>query len=77
MQALITDHLIFKILGEIYSDHLEYDIPQDERDESDPIMLGQYLSNMTAKRENTPDINHSMQYPVITTPLPYILCISL
>ena len=37
IQALITDHLISKIWGKIYSDYLEYDLPQDEVDESDPI----------------------------------------
>ena len=37
IQALITDHLISQILGGIYSDHLENDLPQDEGDESDPI----------------------------------------
>ena len=29
IQALITYHLISKIWQEIYSDHLEYDLPQD------------------------------------------------
>ena len=36
----------------IYSDHLEYDLPQDKGDESDPITFRQYLANMTAKTEN-------------------------
>ena len=49
MQALITDHLTPKRWGGVYSDHLEYDLPQEEVDESDPIMLQQYLANMTAK----------------------------
>ena len=30
MQALITDHLISKHWGGVYSHHLEYDLPQDE-----------------------------------------------
>ena len=34
---------------EIYSDHLEYELPQDEGHESKPITLQQYLANMTAK----------------------------
>ena len=29
MQALIAEHLISKIWRGIYSDHLEYDLPQD------------------------------------------------
>ena len=37
MQALITDHLISKSWGLIYSDRLDYDIPWDKGDESDPI----------------------------------------
>ena len=37
IQAMITDHLIPKIWEEIYSEHLEYDLPQDEGNESDPI----------------------------------------
>ena len=36
---------------EIYSDHLEYELPQDEGHESEPITLQQYLANMTAKTE--------------------------
>ena len=36
-QALITDHLISKIWGGIYPDHVEYDLPKDKGDESDPI----------------------------------------
>ena len=60
MQALITDHLLSKIWGEIYSDHLEYDLPQDKGDESNPITFRKYLANMTEKWENTPEINYSM-----------------
>ena len=37
MQALITDHLISKRWGEIYSDHLKYEHPQDKGDESNHI----------------------------------------
>ena len=32
-----------------YSNHLEYDLPQDEGDESERITFRQYLANMTAK----------------------------
>ena len=49
MQALITYHLISKIREVFYSDHLEYDLPQDEVDESAPTTFQQYLANMTAK----------------------------
>ena len=49
MQALITDHLIPQIWGEIYSDHLKYDLPQDEGDEYNTTKFQKYLSNMTAK----------------------------
>ena len=45
IQALTKDHLISKIWGNIYSDHLEYDLPQDKGDEYDPIMFQQYFSN--------------------------------
>ena len=37
MQVLITDHLILKRWGKIYSDNLEYDLLQDEGYESNPI----------------------------------------
>ena len=37
MQALITDPLISKIWGEIFSDHLEYSLSQYEVDESDTM----------------------------------------
>ena len=36
-------------MGGVYSDHLEYDLTQDEVDECDPIMFQKYLANMTAK----------------------------
>ena len=49
MQALITYNLISKRWREVYSDNLEYDLPQDEEDEYKPITLRQYLANMTAK----------------------------
>ena len=49
MQALITDHLISKIWGKFYSEHLKYDLTQYEGDESDLITLRQYLANMTGK----------------------------
>ena len=51
MQALITDHLISKSWGLIYSDRLDYDIPWDKGDESDPIKFWQYLANMTENKE--------------------------
>ena len=47
-KALITNHLIFKHWEEVYSYHLEYDIPQCEGDEYDPIVFRQYLANITA-----------------------------
>ena len=43
MQAPITEHLISKIWGGIYSDHLEYKLPQDEGDDSDPITFRKQL----------------------------------
>ena len=46
MQAPIKEHLISKIWGGVYSDHLEYELPQDEGDESDPITFKQYLGNI-------------------------------
>ena len=49
IQALTTDHLISKIWGNIYSDHLKYDLPQDEGDEYDLITFQLYFYNMTAK----------------------------
>ena len=49
MKAIIKDHLISKIWGEIYPDHIEYELPQDEGDESYPITLRRYLANMTTK----------------------------
>ena len=70
MQALIKYHQISKIWGEIYSDHIEYDISQDEGDKSDPIMFRQYLANMTEKWASTPENNYSMQHTVITIPQP-------
>ena len=39
-------------MGEGYSDRIEYDLPKDEGDKSDPIMFQQYLSNMNAKTGN-------------------------
>ena len=50
-KALITYHLISKIWGEIYLDHIEYYLPQDKGDKSDPIIFRKYLANMTAKAE--------------------------
>ena len=44
------DHLISKIWGKFYSEHLKYDLTQYEGDESDLITLRQYLSNLTAKK---------------------------
>ena len=52
--------MITKRWSEIYSDHLEYDLPQDKGDESNPITFRKYLANMTEKWENTPEINYSM-----------------
>ena len=49
MKALITDHLISRIWVDIFSDHLEYELPQDKRDESDPITFQKCSANMTAK----------------------------
>ena len=49
MKALVTNHLISKRWGRIYSDHLEYELPQDDGDGSNPIMFQQYLSSLTAK----------------------------
>ena len=46
MQSLIKEHMISKRWGVIYSDHLEYDFPKDEGDESDPITFQQYLADM-------------------------------
>ena len=77
MQAIITYHLISKIWGEFYSDHLEYELPQDERDKSEPITFRQYLANMTAKivkhsrdqlfhaisRDNNPTTVYFMYFP--------------
>ena len=40
---------MYKWLGGIYSDNHEYDLPQDEVDESDPIKFLQYLANMNEK----------------------------
>ena len=39
--------MITKRWSEIYSDHLEYDLPQDKGGESDPITFRKYLANMT------------------------------
>ena len=41
IQALVTYLLISKKWGKFYSDHLEYDLPQDKGDESDPITFRQ------------------------------------
>ena len=41
MQALIQDHLISKIWVDIYSDHIEYELPQDEGYEFDLITYQQ------------------------------------
>ena len=60
-----------------YSDHLEYDLPQDEGDESERITFRQYLANMTAKTGNMPEINYSTQYTMTMNPLQYALYISL
>ena len=49
MQALIIDHLISKIWKGFYSDHINYDLPQDDGDEFNPIIFLQYLANMTTK----------------------------
>ena len=49
IQGLITDQLISKIWGGIYSDHLGYDLPQEKGDEYYPITLRQYLANVAAK----------------------------
>ena len=49
MQLQIKDNLISKRWGEIYSDHLGYDLPQDMRDESEPITFQQYLANINSK----------------------------
>ena len=49
VQALIKDHRISKRWGGVYSDHLEYDLPQDKGDESESITFRKYLANITAK----------------------------
>ena len=49
IQSLIIDHLISKIWGNVYSDHLKYDLPQDEGDKSDPITFRQYVASITSK----------------------------
>ena len=49
MQELIKDHPIYKIWGGGYLEYLEYDLPQDEGYEFDPITFQQNLANMTAK----------------------------
>ena len=49
MEELIKDHLISKRWGEICSYNIEYDLPQDVGDKSEPITFRQYLANMTAK----------------------------
>ena len=77
IQALITDHLLSKIWGEIYSDHLEYDLPQDKGDESETITFPQYLANITENQENMPVINYSTQHPTKMIPQQYNLCNSL
>ena len=77
VQVLTTDHLISKRLGGIYSDHLEYYLPQYKGDESNPITFRHYLANMTAKTgnyardklfyatslENNPITLHFMYFP--------------
>ena len=35
--------------GGVYLDYLEYYLPQDEGDESEPITFRQYLENITSK----------------------------
>ena len=35
--------------GGVYSDSIEYDLPQDEGYKSNPITFLQYLANMTVK----------------------------
>ena len=50
MQAIITYHMISKRWGEIYSDHFEYELPQDKGYEYDPIMFRQYFLNVTEKK---------------------------
>ena len=35
--------------GGVLSNHLEYDLPQNKGEESDPITFQQYLANITAK----------------------------
>ena len=78
MQALIIDHLISKRWERIYLDHLKYELPQDDVNESDPIMLQQYLSNITSKMfkytrdqlfyaiscDNDPTTIHFMYFPL-------------
>ena len=41
MKALITEHMISKRWGEIYSDNIEYDLPQENGDEYDSITFQQ------------------------------------
>ena len=79
IQALITDHLISKLLEGILSYHIGYDIPQLDGDESDPIGFQKYLANMTAKiikydidqlfpaiyRDNNPTTVHFMFFLII------------
>ena len=47
IQALITDQLIPKRWREFVSNHIEYKLPQDEGDESNPIKFREYLADMT------------------------------
>ena len=36
-------------MGGVYSDHLKYDLPQNEANEYDTFTFRQYLANMTVK----------------------------
>ena len=50
-QNLCTNHRStdIKKWGKFYSNHLEYDIPQDEGYQYDPITFRPYLANLTSK----------------------------
>ena len=78
MKSLVKYHLISKQWGEGgYSYHFEYDLPQDEGDESDHIAFRKYLANITAKmgkyardqlfheisHDNDPTTIHFMYFP--------------
>ena len=75
-----TNHIspdIQNMGGGGYSDNLENDLPQNEGDESEPIIFQRYVSNMTAKTgkyardqlfhaiycDNNPTIVHFMYLP--------------